>query len=102
MAEAEVLTRLLQERAVRPDALLSAPVNDGSCAALAALSDSLDFVAASICHFGERRHQDSGLQVGHSFLPLPAGPKLATQTLKRQCDSHHPAFRSVVTGRPLR
>lgn len=62
-----MLARLMQERGVRGEALLSAPHHDGRCAALAALSDSLDFVADSIVHFGERRHHDLGLQVP----PLP-------------------------------
>lgn len=59
-AEAEVLSRLLQERGVSPEALLSVG-GDGSSrlAALGALSDSLDFVADAIVRFGDRRHQDN-------------------------------------------
>lgn len=72
-AEAEVLARVVQERGVRPEALLSSAAGEGRCAALAALSDSLDFVAGSVRHFGERRRHDPSPQVPHS-PPLPPPP----------------------------
>ena len=58
-----MLARVMQERGVRPEALLSATPGEGRCAALAALSDSLDFLADSLRHFGECRRRDLGPQV---------------------------------------
>ena len=59
-AEAEVLARLLQERPIRPELLLTS--GGGRVAALAALADALEFVADSLCRFGEHR-LDASLKV---------------------------------------
>eukprot|EP00891_Asterochloris_glomerata_P001517 jgi/Astpho2/1517/Aster-x0065 len=52
-AEVEVLQKLLQERPIRPEQLLSEGSTAHRLTNLAALSDSLDYLAEAIVQFGK-------------------------------------------------